>query len=177
LTFFDVNTNVAHSSNSYKRGLAKYKTDEVKDKRWIYYVAVDSDIEQEENFQGDFEESRGYSALIDNSGSEQKLTFRGNDFRSDDISYTLNVGNEHRFNCIGNPYMSYLPYNGLDVESILFDNHDNLDPFSSGIYVIKDSGEGYDFKGHSDNYLIKPGEAFFVNAKNDSKETMVREKR
>ena len=174
LDFFDVNTNVAQSSKSNKLGLAKYKTDEVKDKRWIYYVTVDNDndIEQEENFQGDFEESRGYSALIDNSGSEQKLTFRGDDFQSDDISYTLNVGNEHSFNCIGNPYMSYLPFMGSDNGSVLYNNVDSLDEFSKGIYVLNSSGIGYDFKGNDDEYFIKPGEAFFVNAKNDSSEPL-----
>lgn len=145
------------SSNNVSIGIAPYDNSQTsKTSGWSY---------QTNNSTGDLENAKGYSIQLEEVGN---LSFTGA-LRTDDtnasVALVQNATNGNNYNLIGNPYTSY-------INSSTFLNTQSSD-LESTFYIW--NGTSYDTKttGTSPDFMIAPGQGFFVEAKTSNPVTFI----
>lgn len=151
-------TFLASSSVAGRIGIAPYdNTQAISTKRWAYQTTSST---------GDLEDAKGYSVQLDEVGN---ISFSGTirtDDSSADIPLILGGVNGNNFNLVGNPYTSY-----INSTTFLTTQSNDLEP---DFYMW--NGSSYDTRstGSHANFMIAPGQGFFVEAKTANTVTFVK---
>jgi len=122
---------------------------------WEYYDTATVASE------GNFIPAKGYSVLRTSPGS---FTFEGNLSTSDvAIALSTESGTDY-WDCIGNPYPSFLMgVDGPDINSVFKENIDKLDDSYKALYLWNDSVyQAINYA--SGTVYLRPGQAFMVKA-------------
>ena len=132
--------------------------------RWDYYTDGETDGNNGDDTTDNFEVGKGYSTRVTATGD---VSFTGS-YNTNDVSKSTIIGAGNAFNLISNPYPSYLnsgsflPNNtgatkGLNNQTLwVWDQTLNA---GAGEYTPKVTIQGF---------KIAPGQAFFVEAKNNN---------
>mgnify|MGYP003646425591 FL=1 len=151
-------TFLASSSVAGRIGIAPYdNTQAISTKRWAYQTTSST---------GDLEDAKGYSVQLGEVGN---ISFSGTirtDDSNADIPLILGGVNGNNFNLVGNPYTSY-----INSTTFLTTQSNDLEP---DFYMW--NGSSYDTRstGSHANFMIAPGQGFFVEAKTANTVTFVK---
>jgi hypothetical protein len=151
-------TFLASTSVAGRIGIAPYdNTQAISTKRWAYQTTSST---------GDFEDAKGYSAQLDEVGN---ISFSGTirtDDSNADIPLILGGVNGNNFNLVGNPFTSY-----INSTTFLTTQFNDLEP---DFYMW--NGSSYDTRstGSHADFMIAPGQGFFVEAKTANTVTFVK---
>ncbi|WP_233897417.1 T9SS type A sorting domain-containing protein [Tenacibaculum piscium] len=133
------NHNFAKGSAAGRIGIAPYQNEKNK---WLY---------QNKASEGNIEKGTGLTVKLITAG---KLKFSGN--INDKTIHTNISKNKNGYNLIGNPYTSH-----LNTATFLTENSNIL--ASQTIWIW--NGNNYETKVTTDNYIIAPTQAYFIDAK------------
>ena len=151
-------TFLASTSVPGRIGIAPYdNTQEISTKRWAYQTTSST---------GDFEDAKGYSVQLNEVGN---ISFSGT-IRTDDsnagIPLILGGVNGNNFNLVGNPYTSY-----INSTTFLTTQSNDLEP---DFYMWNGSSFDTRSTGSHADFMIAPGQGFFVEAKTANTVTFVK---
>ena len=151
-------TFLASTSVPGRIGIAPYdNTQAISTNRWAYQTTSST---------GDFEDAKGYSVQLNEVGN---ISFSGT-IRTDDsnagIPLILGGVNGNNFNLVGNPYTSY-----INSTTFLTTQSNDLEP---DFYMW--NGSSYDTRstGSHADFMIAPGQGFFVEAKTANTVTFIK---
>lgn len=151
-------TFLASSSVVGRIGIAPYdNTQAISTKRWAYKTTSST---------GDLEDAKGYSVRLDELGNISFLGTIRTDDSNADIPLILGGVDGNNFNLVGNPYTSY-----INSTTFLTTQSNDLE---QDFYMW--NGSSYDTRstGSHANFMIAPGQGFFVEAKTANTVTFVK---
>ncbi|WP_299103665.1 lamin tail domain-containing protein [uncultured Tenacibaculum sp.] len=128
-------------------GIAPYDNAQASGSRWTYQTGASM---------GTLNNAQGYSVKLE---AEGPLSFTGR-VNNTTTNITL-TKNTNAFNLVGNPFASY-----VNSGTLLTDNTTKLE--SQTIWLW--NGTAYETKVSGDNFVLAPGQGFFVEAKNGSED-------